>query len=406
VLTHGNIVSNAVAAMKRFRFTEDDVILSYLPLCHMFERTCGYYTFLFTGARIAYAQDLSTIVDDIQLVRPTILIAVPRIIEKVYEAVEKRVQESTVIRRKLIAAALGSLNEYANRIYQGEKISAALRLKHAFYQRLVASKFRMIAGGKLRLLVSGGAPLDRKIEKTLHILGFNIIQGYGLTETSPVATCRSVEDNQLGTVGKPLDGVEVRIGADDEILVRGPNVMKGYFQKPEETKAAIDTEGWFHTGDQGRFDFGGNLIITGRIKELMVTSYGKNVAPVPIEKRIAQSPYVEQSVLIGDRQKYVTALIVPRKEMVERYAEERGIQADDYRALLRKPAIKDLFAEEIAGVTAELPVFEQVKEFTLLPETFTVENGLLTPTLKVRRKKVLERYCHEIENMYEPRAHR
>jgi long-chain acyl-CoA synthetase len=404
VLTHGNIVSNALAAVKRFRFTSCDVILSYLPLCHMFERTCGYYTFLFAGARIAYAQDMTTIIDDIRLVRPTILIAVPRIIEKVYEAVEQRVRESTVIRRRLVTAAIGSLNEYWNRTYRGQKVPMSLGLKRSFYEFLVAAKFRKIAGGRLRLLVSGGAALDRKIEKTLHILGFNIIQGYGLTETSPVVTCRSVEDNRLGTVGKPLDGVEVRIAENDEILVRGPNVMQGYFQKPEETRAAIDEQGWLHTGDRGRFDADGNLIITGRIKELIVTSYGKNVAPIPIENMLTGSTFVEQSVLIGDGRKYITALIVPRKEMVERFAAERNIPAEDYAALLDKPAIRELFAAEIARTTADLSGFEQIKGFTLLPEPFTVENGLLTPTLKVRRGKILKRYRLPIEHMYEPRA--
>ncbi len=406
VLTHGNIVSNALAAKRRFRFTADDVILSYLPLCHMFERTCGYYTFLFAGARIAYAQDMTTIVDDIRLVRPTILIAVPRIIEKVYQAVSQRILESTVVRRKLVTAAMGTLNEYWNRIYRGLKIPITLSLKRFFYDAVVAAKFRRIAGGRLRLLVSGGAALDKSIEKALHILGFNIIQGYGLTETSPVVTCRSVADNRLGTVGKPLDGVEVRIGEDDQILVRGPNVMKEYFGKPEETKAAIDEGGWFHTGDQGRFDEDGNLIITGRIKELLITSYGKNVAPVAIERKLAGSPYVEQSVLIGDGRKYLTALIVPRREMVSRYAAEQGLRADDYAGLLRTAALRDLFADQIARATADLPGFEQVRAFTLLAETFTVENGLLTPTLKVRRGKILERYCHQIEDMYGPHAHR
>ncbi len=402
VLTHSNIVSNAQAAARRFHFTSDDIILSYLPLCHMFERTCGYYTFLFAGARIAYAQDLTTIVDDIKLVRPTILIAVPRIIEKVYQAVRQRVGESGALRRRLVASAMECLNDYCNRIHRGLKVPFLLGLRHSFYDRMVAAKFRRIAGGRLRLLVSGGAALERDIEKTLYILGFNIIQGYGLTETSPVVTCRSVTDNRLGTVGKPLDGVEVRIGENDEILVRGPNVMREYFRKPEQTAEVIDSEGWFHTGDQGRFDDHGNLIITGRIKELLVTSYGKNVAPTPIEQMLAESPYVEQSVLIGDGRKYVTALIIPRLETVRRHAAEKDIQAADDVALLESPAIRELFSNEIARLTADLSGFEQVKDFTLLAEPFTVQNGLLTPTLKVRRGKVLERYHDQIEKMYRP----
>jgi long-chain acyl-CoA synthetase len=400
VLTHANIVSNALAAMSRFHITADDVILSYLPLCHMFERTCGYYTFLFAGAGIAYAQDLTTIVDDIRQVRPTILIAVPRIIEKVHQAVVQRIRESAAIRRRWVAGAMKNLNEYHNRIDRGRKIPITLGVKRSMYDLLVASKFRHIAGGRLRLLVSGGAALDVKIEKTLHILGFNIVQGYGLTETSPVVTCRSVEDNRLGTVGRPLEGVEVCIGENDEILVRGPNVMKGYYHRPEETKAAIDENGWFHTGDQGRFDEAGNLIISGRIKELIITSYGKNVAPFPIEKKLVQSPYIEQSVLVGEGRKHLSALIVPSREMVERYAAERDIRADGYISLLRESAIRELFAEQIAWATADLPSYNQIRAFALLDETFTVDNGLLTPTLKVRRRRILERYHRHIERMY------
>jgi long-chain acyl-CoA synthetase len=400
VLTHNNIVSNAMSALSRFRFSPEDAILSYLPLCHMFERTCGYYTFLFSGARIAYAQDMSTIIEDIQQIKPTILIAVPRIIEKVYEAVKNKIQQSSSLRRKLVMDAIGSLNECVNLTYQGRRIPVMLHIKRRFYDALIASKFRKIAGGKLRLLVSGGAPLDMDIEKTLFVLGFNILQGYGLTETSPVVTCRSVEDNQLGTVGKPLDGVEVRIGPDQEILVRGPNVMQGYYNRPEETKAAIDEEGWFHTGDQGRFDPGGNMIITGRIKELIITSYGKNVAPVPVEKRLGQSIYIEQSVLIGDQRKYVTALIVPRREILEGYAREQNIITVTYQELLKKEPVRNLFAEEIEKANADLPGFEQVKEFILLAEPFSVDNGLLTPTLKVRRRKILEKYSRQIDAMY------
>jgi len=400
VLTHANISSNALAAIKRFHFTSEDIILSYLPLCHMFERTCGYYTFLFAGACIAYARDLTTIIDDIKLVRPTILIAVPRIIEKVYQAVSQKVAESSALRRKLVTAALDCLRESHRRIDRGLKLPLTLRLRRSFYDHLVAAKFRRIAGGRLRLLVSGGAALDQGIEKTLHILNFNIIQGYGLTETSPVVTCRSVEDNRLGTVGKPLDGVRVRIGPDDEILVKGPNVMREYYRKPKETGAAIDREGWFHTGDQGRFDDDGNLIITGRIKELLVTSYGKNVAPVPIEQTLAQNPYVEQTILIGDGRKFVAALIVPRLEAVRRYAAHHGTAAVDDAALLKAPAIRDLFVLEIARLNADLSNYQQIKDFILLEEPFTVHNGLLTPTLKVRRGKVLERHRDRIEKMY------
>jgi long-chain acyl-CoA synthetase len=400
VLSHGNIVSNALSAMRRFKFSSEDVTLSYLPLCHMFERTCGYYTFLFSGGGIAYAKDMTTIVEDVQKIRPTILIAVPRIIEKVHQAVEKKVLQSSLIRRSLVFGAIRTLNHYANLKYKGLKIPFALRLKRSFYDKVVASKFRNIAGGQLRLLVSGGAALDRRIAKTLFVLGFNIVEGYGLTETAPVVCCCSVEDNRLGTVGKPLDGVEVTIGENDEILVRGPNVMRGYFNKPKETAEAIDQEGWFHTGDQGRLDESGNLIITGRIKELIVTSYGKNVPPVPIEAKITSSSYIEHAVLFGDNQKYVTALIVPQRESIERWAMKRNLSAANYEELLKKEEMRGLIAKEIEKATGDVPNFAKVKVFKLLPDVFTVDNHLLTPTLKLRRRKIFERYSSKIDSMY------
>ncbi len=400
VLSHYNIVSNAFAAARRFHITSDDVFLSFLPLCHMFEKTCGYYTMLFSGVTIAYAGDLTTIVQDVQRIRPTLLIIVPRILEKIYEAVEKRVLEAPFIRRKLVMYAIRCLNRRANLEYRGLRVPATLKMMCAFFNRNIASKFRRIAGGKLRLLVSGGAPLDRRLAKTLYVLGFNILEGYGLTEASPVVCTACLDDNRLGTVGKPLEGVEVRIGEGDEILVRGANIMRGYFNKPEETAKVIDGEGWFHTGDRGRFDDTGNLIITGRIKEIIVTSYGKNVSPIPIESEITKSIYVDQAMLCGDNRKYITALIVPQREAIERYARERNIDAADYEELLARDEIRELIGAEIERATANRARFEKVKVFTLIPESFTVANKLLTPSLKLRRGKVIETYIKEIEAMY------
>jgi long-chain acyl-CoA synthetase len=400
VLSHGNILFDAFSTLRRFNVGPDDIFLSFLPLCHMLERTCGHYTMLFAGATIAYAEGISTIVSDVQKIRPTIIIVVPRIVEKIYEAVEQKVMEAPLFRRKLVLNAVGRLNERVNRAYRGEKVPLSLRLSCILCDRLVAAKFRKIAGGRLRLLVSGGAPLDRKLAKTLHVLGFNIIEGYGLTETAPVVCTATIEDNRLGTVGKPFDGVEVKIGELGEILVRGPNLTCGYFNMPEETAKAIDKDGWFHTGDQGRLDESGNLLITGRLKELIVTSYGKKVAPVPIEAEIMKSPYIDQALLFGDNKKFITALIVPQREAIERYAQEKAIVATDYAALLARTEIRTLIAAEIERATTELAPFEKVRAFTLLREGFTVANELLTPTLKLRRQKIMERYRNEIEAMY------
>jgi long-chain acyl-CoA synthetase len=403
MLSHGNITSNALAVAARFGIDSADTFLSFLPLCHMLERTCGYYAMLFSGVTIAYAGDLTTIVEDVLTIRPTVLIVVPRIVEKIYEAVEKKVLESSVLRRRMVYEAIRVLNERVNREYRGERVSLTLKAAAALADRLVASRFRMIAGGRVRLLVSGGAPLDRSLAKTLLVLGFNILEGYGLTEASPVVATAIPGDNRLGTVGRPLDGVEIGFGDDDEILVRGPNVMQGYLGRPEETAGTINAEGWLHTGDQGKFDGHGNLLITGRIKELIVTSYGKNVAPVPIEAEIAKSPYIDQALLYGDNRKYITALIVPEKCAIEEYAAGRGLIAPGYEELLKSEAIRDLISTEVDKATVRFARYEKVKAFVLLPESFTVANKLMTPTLKLRRKLVIERYRDMIEAMYNGR---
>lgn len=400
VLTHRNVVADAAAIIERFRVTADDKFVSFLPLSHMFERTCGYYVMLFAGGSIAYAEDLTTVARDVAAVRPTVLIAVPRVIEKAYGQVVAKVLSGSWLRKLLVVAATEDLNRYANLKYAGKRIPLAFRLKCALYNRFIASKFRKLVGGRLRFIAAGGAPLDKKLAKGCYIMGYNIVEGYGLTETSPVVSVNELDNIHLGTVGKPLDGVEVRIGEDDEILVRGPTVMRGYLNKPAETASAIDADGWFHTGDQGRFDAHGNLVITGRIKELIVTSYGKNVAPAAVEAHVAKSRYVDQVVVYGDRREYLTALIVPDRNQLESYAREKGLSCESYEDLLGAAEVQELFARELAEATVALPPYERVKSFVLVPEPFTVENGLLTPTLKLRRTEIAKRYGDALERMY------
>lgn len=401
VLTHGNIVSNALSIIQRCRVTHQDRFLSFLPLSHMFERTCGHYAMLLAGASIAYAEDLSTVAMDVKTVRPTILLAVPRVIEKAYDAAVKAIERRSPFKRHLVSAALHSLNRYVNLQYKKEKISLLLRVKCAIFGMLVASSFRNIAGGKLRVIASGGAPLDFRMAKALHIVGFHIVEGYGLTETSPIVCCDTPDDVTLGTVGNPLDGIEVMIGRDDEILVRGPNVMKGYLNKPEETARAIDSDGWFHTGDQGRFDRNGKLVITGRIKELIVTSYGKKVPTAPIEAMLMKSTFIMQALLHGNNRKHLVALIVPDREAIEAFAGKSNLVFETYAELLSREQIKDLVRDEVEKATESLASYEKVKGFVLVPEEFTVANGLLTPSLKLRKKKVEEKYKDEISALYE-----
>ncbi len=400
MLSHGNILSNVQAAIPSFKINPADMLVSFLPLCHMFERTCGYYTMLLAGGCIAYAESLQTIRDDVARVRPTIMIVVPRVLEKVYNAVAEKVMTGPALSRFLMLATLRAFGHYAQNKARGTRQPLLLRLRRWLLGRLVVSKLKKLGGGRLRLLVSGGAPLDRKLARVVRSLGFNLLEGYGLTETSPIVCAAVPGQERVGTVGKPFPGVEVRIGTQEEVLVRGPNVMQGYLNKPEETAKSIDKEGWFHTGDQGRFDDEGNLIITGRIKEIIVNSYGKNIAPVPLELAIAGSKYIEQVVVVGDRQPYLTALVVPGRLTLIDYCREHGIPTDDYAAALLDERVIALFRSVIDDALKGQAGYEQVKRFRLVPEPFTVENGLLTPSLKVRRPLVTETYKHDIAAMY------
>jgi len=400
MLTHRNIVSNAFAAIKHCGFTQDDSVLSYLPLAHMLERTCDYYCVLFAGGCIGYAERMETAAKDADQIRPTFVLAVPRAIEKVYAVATKKVEESSPLRKGLLNAALKNLNELANRKYRGLKVPIGLKIRCGILNKLVASKFQKLCGGRIRLIVSGGAPLNRQIAKVFYILGFNIVEGYGLTETSPVVACNTVDDNCLGTVGRPLPEVEVRIGNDSEILVRGPNVMKGYYNKPDETAKAIDKGGWFHTGDQGTFDNKGHLKITGRIKEIIVTSGGKNIAPAPTEAKISMSSFVDQVMLFGDQKKYCVALVVPDQQVIEEFANARNLQFRTYSELLTRDEIKNIIKHDVISASTDLPSYEKIKAFALIPEQFTTENELLTPTMKLKRNKIVERYSDMLEAMY------
>jgi long-chain acyl-CoA synthetase len=401
MLTHRNVLSNVQALIPLFGINENDVLVSFLPLCHMFERTGGYYCVLMAGGAIAYAESVQTIREDVQLARPTVMIVVPRVLEKVYGAVREKVESGPALSRALMISTLRTYSRYARRKAGNQPISPWLGFKHWLLGKLVVSKLTQLGGGRLRLLVSGSAPLDRRLARIIRNLGFNLLEGYGLTETSPAVCVAVPGQERVGTVGKPLAGVDVRIGSNDEILVRGPNVMKGYLNKPKETAEVLDAEGWFHTGDQGRFDPAGNLIITGRIKELIVSSYGKNIAPVAIEQAIAQSKYVEQVVVYGDRRPFLAALVTPSPLALEGFARERGIAFHRFTDVLDNPEVLKLYDKEIKEALAGFAQYEQVHRFRLVAEPFTVENGLLTPSLKTKRPQIAAAYHSQIEKMYE-----
>jgi long-chain acyl-CoA synthetase len=401
MLSHANILSNVNAAIRMFSLGPGDSMVSFLPLCHMFERTCGYYSMLLAGAAIAYAESLATIARDVREVKPTLLIVVPRVLEKVYNTVVEKVVTGPGLSRRLMIAALRTSSRWARLKAKKQRPPLGLRFTHWLLGLLVVRRLRRLGGGRIRLIVSGGAPLDRKLARVFGNLGFTIIEGYGLTETAPVVCAGVPGEERVGTVGRPFPGVEVRIAGSGEILVRGPNVMKGYLNKPEETAQAIDAEGWFHTGDLGRFDDHGNLIITGRIKEIIVNSYGKNISPVPIEQALTGSKYIEQAVIIGDRRPFLAALIVPSRLVIGDYAREAGIAAPSFEKLLADERVRALFRSEIGRILANFAQYDQVRAFQLIAEPFTVENGLLTPSLKTRRSHIALAYRHEIDRLYQ-----
>ena len=399
MLTHRNMVTNVQSASQVIELNTNDTMLSFLPLCHSFERMAGYYTTLACGATIAYAESLETVRDNMLEVRPTVVTTVPRLFERIYSRIRKQVDADTPLHRKIYQWAIGVGKQHAQARRKG-KVPVILGAKHAIADALVFKKIRARTGGRMKYFVSGGAALPKELGEYFEAIGLVIIEGYGLTESSPVITGNTPDDYRFGSVGRPIPGVEVKIAADGEILARGPNIMKGYWNNPEATKEAVDEEGWLHTGDIGMIDNDGFVHITDRKKHLFVSSGGKNIAPQPIENLFLSSKYIEQFMLIGDRRMYLTALIVPDFEALKEYADGRRIPYRDELDLTKSEEIDALMEKEIGAIQRDLANYERVRKFTLLEKPFSIEEGELTPTQKVRRKIVEERYAELIEKMY------
>ncbi len=405
MLVHSNLVSNVEASLQVFpELTTDDVALSFLPLCHVFERMGGHYLMLRAAVTIAYAEGVDKVPANMLEVRPTIMLSVPRLYEKMYARVQEKVASDPPQRQKIFRWALGVGREFFRHKVDGTTPGLLLRLKHAVADALVFSKIKERTGGRLRLFVSGGAPLAREIAEFFGAAGLLILEGYGLTETSPVITVNSPTALKPGSVGKPIVGVEVRIAADGEILTRGPHVMKGYFKKPDATAEVIDKDGWFHTGDVGVLDEKGFLIITDRKKDIIVTSGGKNIAPQPIENRIKTNKFVTEIVMIGNKRNFPAALLVPNFETLEAWAKERKIAYRDRDDLLAKAEVVEHYETVIKDLTKDLAQFERIKKVALLGREFSLEAGELTPTLKVKRRVVEQKYKDLIDRMYEGSA--
>lgn len=405
VLSHGNFLSNCAAVAAVVPIRERDIHLSILPLSHVFERMAGHYLMIHQGATVAYAENMERVPQNIQEVRPTIMCAVPRLYEKIYAKVLEARQQGSRLRRLVARWTIVVGQRCAATVVERRRLPWPMRLQGAVARRLLGSRLRRQLGGRLRFFVSGSAPLSIEIAAFFDIMGVAILEGYGLTETSPVITVNTLVARRLGTVGRPVPGVEVRIAADGEIETRGPHVMQGYFNNASATQEVM-RNGWLATGDIGHLDADGFLTITDRKKDLIITAGGKNVAPQKLENLLKADPLVNQVFVYGDRRPYLVALIVPNMPRLIELAHQHGIH-DASSALVQHPDVQRLVTERVQQLCQQLPSYEQVKSCALLAQEFTMDAGEVTPTMKIRRKVVCERYLDLLESLYAaPQRHR
>jgi long-chain acyl-CoA synthetase len=399
ILTHNNFLSNIKSVSGIIEFSYKDTVLSFLPLSHVLERMVTF-TYIYKGCTIGCAESLETLAENLLEIRPHIMVNVPRVLEKFYARVMDTVLSGSSLKKKVFFWALKVGREYGRRKLRNEPIPWGLQRKKNFAHKLVFSKIIEKTGGRVRFFVSGSAPLSQDIAEFFYALGVVILEGYGLTETSPVVSVNTLDDMKFGTVGKPIPGVEVKIAADGEILTRGPHVMKGYYKKEAETKEAFEG-GWFHTGDIGHLDEEGFLVITDRKKDIIVTAGGKNVAPQPIENMLKTNTYVSNAVVLGDRRRFCCALIVPNFDKLEEYARFSNIAFKDRTDLVRNEQVTNFIKAEVDRTTPNLASYEKLKRVALLDRDFEIEKGEITPTLKVKRNIIEQKYKSVIDALYE-----
>jgi len=400
MLTHKNILSNVNAAHEIFDIGDKDIFLSFLPLSHIFERMAGYYVALACGGTVAYAESIEKLAQNMGEIKPTVIAAVPRLFERMYSKIKRNIESQPEKKQKIFNWALELGKQLSSIKKSDEQIPITLSVKHKLADKLVFSKLRKATGGNLKFFISGGAALARELGNFFEAVGIQIVEGYGLTESSPVIACNRLNDYKFGTVGKVLPGVEVKIAKDGEILAAGPNIMQGYYKNKKETDAVLK-DGWLYTGDLGVFDAEGFLIITDRKKHLFKTSGGKYIAPTPIENLFLGSKYIEQFVLIGDRRMFVTALVVPDYEAIKEYADAHRIPYTDPKELVNLKQIYELLEKDLNQFQKKLAAYERVRKFTILDKPFTIESGEMTPSLKLKRKVIEERYKDLIDDMYD-----
>ncbi|MDR3736919.1 MAG: long-chain fatty acid--CoA ligase [Acidobacteriaceae bacterium] len=399
MLTHGNIASNQNLAAAEFTFDRNDACISFLPLSHITARALDYVMYT-SGAQVAYCSQFDKLVDAMKQVRPTVFVGVPRVYEKIRQAVEQR-SEASAVKKRMLGWALSVGAGNGNAVYHGQKPSSfTWKIAH----KLVYNKVREAFGGRVRIFVSGGAPLGIDTAKWFASAGIAVWEGYGLTETSPVIALNTPASQRMGSVGMPLANLALKFDADGELLVRGPSVFVGYWNKPEATKESVDAEGWFHTGDIGRLDADGFLYITDRKKELLKTSGGKFVAPQPIENKLKNSHFVAQAALVGDRHKFVAVILSPNFASLEAWAEQQGIAASPRSALVADSRVIALYGEIVREANAGLANFETIKRFRVVADEWSQETGELTPSMKLKRRVLIAKYAAVVDELYADEA--
>ncbi len=397
MLSHHNIVSNLLASTERLPVDSEGRALSFLPLCHVYERMLNYL-YMLAGVSVYHAESIDTVGENLKEVKPHVFVAVPRVLEKVYDKIMTTGQSLKGIKRALFFWALKVAEKYE----PGNRNTAWYRFKLGIARKLIFSKWQAALGGNVRVVASGAAPLQPRLARVFLAAGIPVMEGYGLTETSPVISvnCEKNDGVRIGTVGRPLSNVQVKIEADGEICCKGPNVMLGYFKRPDLTAEVIDAEGWFHTGDIGEIVEGGFLRITDRKKEIFKTSGGKYIAPQPLENKFKESRFIEQVMVIGEGQKHPAVLVVPAQAFVKEWCVRKGINVETLAEMAADAQVKDRIWQEIQTFNESFGHWEQVKKMELLPAEFSIEGGELTPTLKLKRKFILEKYKDRVQRIY------
>ena len=400
MLTHANVIFDAHYGLEKLEaFGMNETFLSFLPLSHILERTAGYYAPLMTGCHVAFCESVETVVENMQEVGPTVMVSVPRLFEKIYARIYEDVHQMRPLRRTIFHLAVETGREFISRRYINPKPLGLYGLKYRFFDWLVFSKIRKRFGGRLKYFISGGAPLDKVINQFMWVIGIPTFEGYGLTETSPAVTLNSPWKVRYGSVGTPLPGTEVKLADDNELMIRGPQVMLGYYNAPEETEKSIQ-DGWLYTGDIARIDEDGYVYIVDRKKELIITSGGKNIAPQPLENQLRMDKYISQAFVYGDRKPYLIAILTPNLERLIKMGQEEGIDYLDIEDLVSNQKVHKRYAHRLQAINDKLPSYQTIKKFILLPRDFSVDGEELTPTLKLKRKVIYSKYQERVEKLY------